>query len=645
MLIKMFQEQVKKRADKIAVKAGEYALTYGFLHRYSSQLAHIIRETGSTTTTHKEKAAALLLGHDESMIAGILGVLKSGMVYIPFDPTYPEKRLTYMLKDANASLIITNNENIDLAQKLSNNVPEPVTIINLDKLEEHTPGADREDGEDAEDMDIKREPRQMAYILYTSGSTGNPKGVVQTRENILYFIDNWVRRFSVSDSDRMAQFASFSHDGAVPDIYSSLLNGATLYPFDVKRKANIEAPSEWLTREKITIWHSVPTWYRYFVNTLTGNEVFFDLRLVILGGEPVREHDIIMYKKYFPYSRFGNIYGQTESTVSSIWLLTPADNFQKVLIGEPVDQTQILVVDRDGDEVEEHEVGEIVLASSFLSPGYLNNVEVTHQVYSRDEELGRLYWSGDQGRWLPGGDIEMMGRKDHQVKVRGFRIEPGEIETLLLQHPDIREAIVMAKEGTAGSAYSSISGDRYLWAYIVTGKDLQVSRLREYLAGKLPDYMIPAYFVKLEAMPLTPNGKVDRKSLDARGTKLGTGTGYIPPGNQTEKILTETWKMVLKLEKIGIDDNFFDLGGNSMDVISLNDELKKTFQKNIPVTAIFNYLTIRTFARYLDQQAAPAAVIDKKMDRREEIRRSRTRMMEKMKRIGAGNERNTARNR
>jgi acyl carrier protein len=148
--------------------------------------------------------------------------------------------------------------------------------------------------------------------------------------------------------------------------------------------------------------------------------------------------------------------------------------------------------------------------------------------------------------------------------------------------------------------------------------------------------------VKLETIPLTPNGKVDRKSLDAHGTKLGTGTGYIPPGNQTEKILTETWKRVLKLEKISIDDNFFDLGGNSMDVISLNDELKKTFQKNIPVTAIFNYLTIRSFARFLDQQAAPAAVIEKKTDRREEIRRSRTRMMEKMKRIGVGNDRNTA---
>jgi amino acid adenylation domain-containing protein len=541
-----------------------------------------------------------------------------------------------MLRDSNAGLIITDDENINLALKLRTNVQESAAIINLDEIDRHTPRGD---------VDIKREPLQIAYILYTSGSTGNPKGVVQSRENILYYIDNWVKRFSVSDSDRMAQFASFSHDGAVPDIYSSLLSGATLYPFDVKRKANIEKPSEWLTREKITIWHSVPTWYRYFVNTLTGDEVFFHLRLVILGGEPVREHDIIMFNKYFPYSRFGNIYGQTESTVSSIWLLSPGEDFQKVLMGEPVNGTEILVVDGDGDEVEEHEVGEIVLAGYFLSPGYLNNGEATHRVFSQDEELGRLYWSGDQGRWLPDGNIEIMGRKDHQVKVRGFRVEPGEIETLLLRHPDINEAIVITKEGATGGTYGSISGDRYLWAYFASKKDFKVSHLREYLAGKLPDYMIPAYFVKLETVPMTPNGKVDRKSLDAHGTKLGTGTGYIPPGNQTEKILTETWKRVLKIEKIGIDDNFFHLGGNSMDVISLNDELKKSFRKNIPVTAIFNYLTIRSFARFLDQQASQAAVIEKKMDRREEIKRSRTRMMEKMKRIGVGNDRNTAGNR
>ncbi|UCH98229.1 MAG: amino acid adenylation domain-containing protein [Candidatus Aminicenantes bacterium] len=604
MLIKTFEEQVKKRPGKIAVKAGEYALTYGFLHRLSSQLAYVITETGKTPG--KENAAALLLGHDENMIVGIIGALKAGMVYIPFDPTYPEERLAYMLKDSNVGLLVTNNENLNLANKLSNHVKKPIAIINLDEIDAQTPEPDAH---------IRRAPHQAAYILYTSGSTGKPKGVVQTLQNIFYYINNWVKRFSVSDRDRMALFASFCHDGAVPDIYGSLLSGATLYPFDVKQRANIEEPSQWLTRENITIWHSVPTWYRYFVNTLTGNHTFPELRLIVLGGEPVREHDIIMFKKYFPYSKFGNIYGQTETTVSSIWLLSQDDDFHKVLIGESIDGTEIVVVDKEGDEVEELEVGEIVMAGHFLSPGYLNNAGATHNVFSRDEELERLYWSGDLGRLLPGGEIEIIGRKDLQVKVRGFRIEPGEIETLLLQHPDISEAVVAAKESSGGSTYSTVSGDHHLWAYFVSPKDFKVSRLREYLARKLPDYMIPTSFVKLETMPLTPNGKIDRKSLDAHGTRLGTGTEYAPPGSEVEKVLTGIWKEVLKLDRIGIDDNFFDLGGNSMDVISLNNELQKTFKRNIPVVAIFRYLTVRSFARYLNREDVRGRGLEKKADR------------------------------
>jgi amino acid adenylation domain-containing protein len=630
MLVKTFEEQVEKRPDKIAVKSGDSAFTYRFLNGYSSRLAYLILETCKAPTS-----VALLFGHEESMIVGIIGVLKSGMVYIPFDPTYPEERLTYMLKDSNAGLIVTNENNVDLAVTLSSHVKKPLVIINLDEIAGCTP---------AGHAAIQTDGDQMTYILYTSGSTGKPKGVVQNQANIFYYLRNWTQRFSVSDSDRMAQFASFSHDGAVPDIYSVLLNGATLYLFDVKRRANIEAPAQWLIREKITIWHSVPTWYRYFVNTLTANEVLRDLRLVVLGGEQVREHDIIMFKKYFPYSKFGNIYGQTESTVSSIWLISPADDFNKVLIGEPIDHTEIFVVDRDGDEVDELEVGEIVMAGHYLSPGYLNNRDMTHHVFSKDEELGRLYWSGDLGRLLPDGQIEILGRKDHQVKVRGFRIEPGEIETVLLQHPDISEAIAAAKEGEGGSTYSTVSGDRFLWAYFVSGKDFKVSELREYLSGKLPDYMIPAYFVKLEAMPLTPNGKIDRKALDSLGTKLSTGTEYAPPGNETERILTDTWKEVLRVDKIGIDDNFFDLGGNSMDVISLNNELKKKIKRNIPVAAIFRYLTIRSFAQFLNREETHARTFEQKVDRADEIKKSRRRVKEKMKRIGERNARNTTRN-
>jgi len=644
MLIEAFEKQVKKRCDRLAVKAGEYTLTYGFLDEYASRLADVLTRTGRALD--RQISAALLLGHDERMIIAIIGALKSGIVYIPFDPTYPEDRLTYMLKDSAAGCIVTDKNNLPLAVKLNKNIDNRAAVINLEELDE--PAIPLSEVETPSTETMHRLTGGTAYILYTSGSTGKPKGVIQERGNIFYFIESWTGVFSVSETDRLAQFASFCHDGSIPDIYSALLNGAALYLFDIKQRADIEAPARWLIKEKISIWHSVPTWYRYFVNSLTGDgdEDFPDLRLVILGGEQVREHDIMMYQKYFPHSRFGNIYGQSESTVSSIWLLSPGDDYREILIGNPIQRTEIFVVDSEGDEVNELEVGEIVIAADYLSPGYLNNGEATHKVYSRDQGLGRLYWSGDLGRLLPGGNIEILGRKDHQVKVRGFRIEPGEIETLLLQHPDIGEVVVIARESTGGSTYGMVSQDNYLWAYFVARRNFKVTELREYLAGKLPDYMIPGYFVQLEFMPVTPTGKIDRNSLPAQGTRLSTGTPYAPPENETEKLLTETWKKVLEIDQIqiGIDDNFFDLGGSSMDLIALINRLKKTFKREIPVIAVFRYLTIRSFAGYLTRPGEQTRDLEKDVDRTDEIKRSWERAGERKKQAdqaGAAGEKET----
>lgn len=598
MIIRTFKEQVRRNPAKVAVTSGTHSLTYQYLDTLSDQLAHTL--SGGT-----EHTAALLLGQDESMITGILAALKSGKVYIPFDPSYPEERLVYMLRDSGAGLMVTNHACHELAVRLSKRLhgtgeqgPQITRIINLDDAIKGNKPTERARALKT----AEAKPHQAAYILYTSGSTGRPKGVVQTQENILYYLKEWTNRFSLTENDRMVQFASFCHDGSVPDIYGALLNGASLFIFSVKDRANIEPPHRWLIREDITIWHSVPTWFRYVVNGLDPGISFPRLRLVILGGEAVREHDLKLFNTHFPASAFGNIYGQTESTVSSIWLVSPGEPFHHVLIGQTIGQTEILLVDSEGDEVDELDSGELVLAGSFLSPGYLNLPEATHDAFGSDEELGHLYWTGDLGRLLPHGNIEILGRKDNQVKVRGFRIEPGEIESALLNHPVVDEAVVVSKEGTGNrsSTYGAVSGDHFLQAYIVMNRTLTIHELREHLSSRLPDYMIPAVFLELEAMPLTPGGKIDRKSLDAHAAKLDTGSAYAPPGNETEELLATLWKKALKRDKVGIDDNFFDLGGNSMDVIALNDELKTHFQRTIPVAAIFRYLTIRSFAAFLD---------------------------------------------
>ena len=640
MILERFEYFVKKTPNKIAVKAEDCSLTYDCLNQYANRLGRLILEKHRepnikiTTAANEKKRAqrppqtiALLLGHDEKMIIGMMTVLKLGDVYIPFDPIYPDERLKYMLVDSAVNVIITNKDHLKLALKLRNKTNQPITIVNINDLNEKIP---------SENLDIQNHPDQIAYILYTSGSTGRPKGVVQTHKNIFYYAGNWTKRFSVTDSDRMTLFSTFCHDGSVPDIYSVLLNGATLYPYDIKNAVDIDKPGEWLIKEKITIWHSVPTLYRYFVNTLKGDEKFHDLRLIILGGEQVREYDLIMFRKHFPYSRFGNIYGQTESTVNSIWLFSPDDHFEEIIIGEPIDDTQILIIDEEGNEVDELETGEIVIASPYLAAGYLNGIEATKKTFGNDAELGRLYWTGDLGQLLPDGNIEILGRKDFQVKVLGFRIEPGEIETVLLQHPDISEAVVLAKKAGEGMIPIKKKGngdlEHYLCIYFLSKNSFKTTELREYLSRKLPYYMIPSHFVKMETMPLTANGKIDRKTLDSLGTRLATRVEYVAPKTDMEHTLTDIWKEILKLDKIGVNDNFFDLGANSMDVILLNNKLKETLKIDIPVVSIYRYFTINTFIDYLRKEE-PISIFEDETDSMEEIERSKRRLRQKSKRV------------
>lgn len=621
MLIEKFEEFVRKIPGKVAIKREEYSLTYDCLNKHANRLGRLILDIKKSP----RQTAALLLGHDERMIIGMIGVLKAGGVYIPFDPLYPVERLKYMLADSAAKVIITGSEYFELAAKLRDDVNERISIINIDDVSEGIP---------AENLGIQTSPDQIAYILYTSGSTGRPKGVVQDHKNIFYYTGNWIKRFSVTGSDRMTLFSSFCHDGSVPDIYSVLLSGAALFPYDIKSRPNIARPGDWLIKERITIWHSVPTLYRYFVNTLSGDEQFQALRLIVLGGEQVREHDLITYRKYFPYSTFGNIYGQTESTVNSIWLFSRENDFEEVIIGASIDDTEILIIDGEGDEAGELETGEIVVAGPYISPGYVNNVEASAKVLTRDEEIGRLYWSGDLGRLLPDGNVEILGRKDFQVKVRGFRIEPGEIESVLLQHPDITEAVVLAKEDAGeGIVGNDGSMNHYLCVYFVSEIDFKTAELREYLSGKLPYYMIPSRFVKLESMPLTATGKIDRKSLDISGTRLGTGVEYAAPTTGMEVKLTGIWKEILKLERIGVNDSFFDLGSTSMDVIRLNNILKERMGIDVPVISIYRYFTIKSFSRYLTEGESAVAIFEEdgaRLD--EEIKKSKNRLREKSKR-------------
>jgi len=599
MIIQKFEEQVKKVGEKLAIVTENKKLTYIQLNNYANGIANTISEQDSLLNKKiEDPVVGLLFGHSADMIVGVLGTLKVNKIYVPMDITYPQNRLEYMLENSETYLILTNNMNLPLAERLIKKVNKDIILVNIDSIDQTIPYPD-----------FQREPAgdRKAYILYTSGSTGNPKGVLQNHNNVCYYIRNWTERFSITSADRMTLFSAFSHDGAGQDMFGALHNGATLYPYNILSRANIAELAQWLIDEEITIWHSVPTLYRYFVDTLQSRKIigrhFPHLRFILLGGEQIREHDLDMFKRFFPNSKFANVYGQTESSVNSIWTIGVDDPIKKMLIGAPLDKTKLLIVNKEGTVVEDLGTGEIVVACPHLALGYWKDEQAGKNVFLQHPQLGPFYKTGDLGRLMADGNIEILGRKDNQVKIRGFRIEVGEIETRLLNHEAIKEAVVIARDDNRNNAH--------LYAYYVqkeqkaeeTGNPvLTVSALREYLSRELPEHMIPSFFIELEQMPLTPNGKVDRKRLpEPVRHQPQLGVTYLAPETDIEKQISDIWREVLQVQRVGINDNFFDLGGTSFDILRITSKIYEKYQKDIPVISIFQYPTVHTFVEYMNR--------------------------------------------
>jgi amino acid adenylation domain-containing protein len=581
MLIKKFEEIVQRFPGKTALKTSSKSLTYEELNFYANRVAHALAaEDKAEGTGVKKQQVALLFEHDIDMILGIIGTLKANKTYVPLDTYFPGKRLLYILEDSEAYLILTDNRNHALARELSDHAGKKIDVLNIETIGDETPGTTFQ-------REVSEE--RTTYILYTSGSTGKPKGVFQIHRNVLYYTRNWIKRFSITESDRMSLFTSFSHDGSVQDMFAALLAGATLYPYFIKNTGNTDELYTLLIKERLTIWHSVPTLYRYFANTPREKNVFDDIRWVLLGGEPLRPHDLELFRTYFPGAGLANVYGQTESSVSTICTISPRDIFDNVSLGEPLDETQILLVTEQGNTVETIGIGEIVVVCDYIAPGYWKDKQSTEEVFTHDDELGRLYWTGDLGRLAMDGLIKALGRKDFQIKIRGFRVETGEIESVLMQHPLVEEAVILAKEDE--------NDDNYLCAYIVSEAVVTPSELREFLAAELPDYMIPRYIISLDRMPLTPNGKIDRNRLPEPEAVITSEAEYQPPTNEVEKKMAAIWQEVLGVERVGIDDNFINRGGHSLLVISIITKIHQEFNVELQLNDVFEHPTVKELSQ------------------------------------------------
>jgi amino acid adenylation domain-containing protein len=543
-----FEEQVLAHGNRLALEWPGGRHTYASLDAAATRLARTLCVRSRDAT----RPIALLFAHGGEALVAILAVLKAGRFYVVLDPAYPIDRLRYMLVDSGAAAIVCDATHHERARALCEGTIELIPSA-----------APQEDG-DPLAAATPPGPDSLAMILYTSGSTGTPKGVVHTHRSVLADARNITNGWRVTDRDRFLLYASLSFANSVRTIYGSLLNGAALYPFDVKERGFAEL-ADWLIDNRITVLRGVPTFFRTFVTTLTGERTFPAVRILSLGGEPMLAKDLEYFNRYFsPHCVLSHAFGPTEC-LTVCWALVPhgAEVAEgKLPIGHCLPGKDVLLWDESRRDVAAGDIGEIAVRSRYLSLGYWRDAQRTRASFLPDPDGSdaRVYLTGDLGMRTPDGVLVHVGRRDFQTKIRGFRVDVVEVENALRAIPGVREAVVVARELAPGQP-------RLVAYYVASnGADIAIAALRGELERALPDYMIPSAFVALDAIPVTPNGKTDRLRLPPPPTwDRREADGDRPAaGSQVEIVLATIWANILGVDEVGLDDDFFELGGDSL---------------------------------------------------------------------------------
>ena len=566
-----FEKQVRKYPHRIAVQTSHVQLTYNDLNNLANRLARVLLQQFPD-----DRPVAILMDHDAPAVAAIFGALKADKIFVLLDPALPDARIEQILSDSGSNSIVTNDKCFLTALDL---LEGSRRIFNVDHCDAFI---------NTDNLDLKISPDSIAYILYTSGSTGKPKGVIRTHRHDLRNIRHVTNSLSISDDDRITLLGSYSTGQGMTDIYCALLNGSTLFPRNLKTDG-FNGLADWLMQERITFYHSAATIFRHFVHSLRGSERFPDLRIVRLGGETVSWRDVESYKKCFSDNCIlANELSCSEASTFSQFLVNKQTEINvTVPVGYPTEDKEILILNDGGDRLGPGEIGEIAVRSRFLSPGYWNRPDLTEIAFNQDKESPayRIYRTGDLGRKSPDGCLEHLGRKDTQVQIRGYRVECYEIELALLQNPGVNQAFVIHRE----------DAEIYLVAYIVSEKGMMptVSQLRAGLTALLPDYMVPKAFVFLDALPLTPTGKIERRALpEPAAARPPLDVPYVTPRGPVEKSVAELCSQILNIRVIGLHDNLFDLGGNSLSAMQIVARVMKTFRVNVPLTRFYESPTI-----------------------------------------------------
>ena len=593
----LFEEQVHRTPDSVAVMFEGKQLTYAQLNARANQLAHHLQALG----VGPEILVAICLQHCLETVVGVLGILKAGGAYLPLDPAYPKERLAFMLQDACAPVVLTRKDWLESLPDYGGRV------VCLDSGWETI-------ARESEKNPVSRATAQsLAYVMYTSGSTGQPKGVMCEHGSLVNYLC-WVNEGPLGDPGIcMPLTTKLTFDMCLKQLFPPLLRGGEVW---ILPEQVLAEPATLLSalaaRSKVGL-NCVPSLWAAILQAIQSGQATppgEGLACLFFGGEPLSKELVVRSLSALPHVQIWNIYGPTEATANaSAARIIPGD---EVTIGRPIANTQIHILNSSLHPVPIGVQGELYIGGAGVARGYLNRPELTAEKFIPDpfraEPGARMYKTGDLARYRPDGNIEFLGRADHQVKIRGFRIELGEIEAVLGQHPAVREAVVLAREDPAGSPSASLLTEKRLVAYVVAEREPlpTATDLRSFLKNKLPEYMVPAVLVLLKALPLMPNGKIDRRALPAPDrSRPELDKAFVAPRTPTEELLAEIWAQLLNIERVGIHDNFFDLGGHSLLATQLVSRMRESFQVEIPLRRLFEVPTVAGLAESIEA-ARPA---------------------------------------
>jgi amino acid adenylation domain-containing protein len=599
-VVDLFEEQAALVPEKVAVVFEERKLTYKELNKQANQVAHYLR---NECEIRPDDLVGVMLDRSEEMVVALLGILKSGAAYMPIDPDYPRERLAFMIIDSGIRILITQPE---LRTRLLSIVPgtgvpsygagnHELTVVNIETvLTSHYPIVNLQSS--------LVNPQDLAYVIYTSGSTGKPKGVLGTHQCLQNLMQWQLRESGIEGELKTLQFAALSFDVSIQEILFSLISRGELHIVGSELRYDMVRLADYVKENSIQLITLPFSALHIFFDESSKEDIPYEklgsIRHIITSGEQLQiTKGIYLFLKQQPDVKLHNQYGPSETHVVTSYTiderLSESDSLPP--IGSPVSNTQIYILDQKQQPVPIGITGELYIGGANVARGYLNNRDLTHEKFIPDtfREGDRLYRTGDLARWSPDGNIEFLGRRDDQVKIRGFRIECGEVEQNLLQHPSIDEAVVVARENEAG--------DKGLVSYLVSNEKISLPEIRKHLSLKVPDYMIPSYFVELEELPLTPSGKIDRKALPELDDEALDSSAFTSARTPTEEVISSIWSTVLKREHLGIHDNFFELGGHSLKATQVISRIHDFFHIDLTVRVMFEAPTIAELARQVDK--------------------------------------------